>query len=103
MPFKYYNFEIISFGLATQSNFIGYFKLINERSQIGTVQAVGYIIVRSPTKGHQQMPNQALELPANDTYHRHIFKTMHSTVYSLTLLATSQLECQLAASSISLV
>ena len=30
-----------------------------ERSQIGTVQAVGYTKVRSPTEGHRQMPNQA--------------------------------------------
>ena len=28
-------------------------------SQIGTVEAVGYIKVRSPTEGHQQTPNQA--------------------------------------------
>ena len=31
----------------------------NGRSQIGTVQAVDYIEVRSPTEGHWQMPNQA--------------------------------------------
>ena len=30
----------------------------HERSQNGTVQAVGYIKVRSPNEGHRQTPNQ---------------------------------------------
>ena len=33
-----------------------------ERSQIGTVQAVGYIGVRSPTEGHGHELDQAPEI-----------------------------------------
>ena len=32
---------------------------VSERSQIGIVQALGYIGARSPSKGHGQIPNQA--------------------------------------------
>ena len=53
-----------------------------ERPQIGTAQTVGYIGVTSPTEGQRHAPNQLLELTANDTCHRDIFKTLYSTVQS---------------------
>ena len=45
-----------------------------EWSQIGTIQAVIYVRVRSPTEGHGRCPIRPLESPANDTCHRCIFK-----------------------------
>ena len=49
-------------------------------SQRGTVQAMGYIKVRSPTEGHPQAPNQLQGFSANDSCYRHILKVLYSTV-----------------------
>ena len=43
--------------------------LIAKWSQIGIVQAVGYIGVRSPTKGHEQATNQLPE--SNSQWYLH--------------------------------
>ena len=54
-----------------------------EWSQIGTVQAVGYIGVRSRTKGSEHKTNQLLESNANDICCWCIHKALYSTVQEL--------------------
>ena len=65
------------------------FSYVSERSQIGTVQAVGYIGARSHTEGHEQHPISSVNRTANDTYCKCILNALYIAVQALSIKNSS--------------